>query len=491
MQQKKTIKKITLIVPRSNIYNLLSAIIMPRYGITILGTILRDEGFDIQIFVEDIGPIDWKRVFESDLIGFQVMGPAHNRTKEIISKIKKVKDVPIVLGGTHPTNIVEECLEFSDFVVRQEGDETLPELIKALNNNLNLREVLGVSYKVNDKIVHNPNRPPVKEFDKNPDISLMQHYPRKSDLKLLLEKRFRLLALQTSRGCPFNCSFCPAAGMFGRGYRMRSIDSVIKDIKYQLEFSKGGNFIIVDNNFTANKERTKALLTRIIDEKINAFFAAFVRLDVAEDEELLKLLHKAGVLMLYIGFESINDETLNKYNKKQTLSDIKKAVSVIQKHKIDILASFVLGADDDTKETVRETANFAISSNFAGLYMFCLGEYPNRLENRLLPIQRTFQYNWDYLNGNFVTFFPKRMKPSTLQKELIRGHNKFYATTQIAKALLMGQLGKAGHRMLFKYNWYRVNKEVKQYLPYLEKVEQGLYDENEILIEAKLKERLK
>lgn len=488
MKHFKEIRKVTLIQAGSGFFNLLSNTVMPRYGIIVIGTILKDMGYDVQIFVEDISPINWERVLDSDLIGFKVMSCTHNRTREMIEKIKGLKDIPVVLGGTHATYMTDECLEFSDFVIRKEGDESLPDLIKTLNTDGDLSKVLGLSYKNKGRIIHNPDRPPVEVFERNPDISLIQGYPRKGEFRLLLERRNRILCLQTSRGCPFNCKFCPASKMFGKGYRVRSIDSVIRDIRYQMEFSRDWSFLIVDNNFAADAERTKQLLKRIIDEKIKAVFAAFVRLDVSEDEELLRLFRKAGVKILYLGLESLNDATLKKYMKGQTRAYIEKAVSIIKKHDIEILGSFALGADDDTKETVRDAVDFAISHDLTGLYMFCLIEFPLDSDNQLFPLYRIFQYNWDYSNGNFVLHFPKRMKPSTLQREIMEGQRRFYTRSGIIKTFLKGTCWRGLHKVYFRYMWERVHREVERYIPYLENIEQGYYDENEELLEAKLQE---
>jgi len=486
MNPSKKIQKITLIQPKGNFFNLLSKVVMPRYGITILGTILKDLGYDVQIFVEDISPINWERILDSDFIGFKTMSCTHNRTRELIQKIKSVKEIPVVMGGTHATFMKDECLEFSDFVIRQEGDESLPDLIRTLNENGDLSAVAGLSYKSGGRIIHNPDRPPVKDFERSPDISLIQGYPRKRDISFLREKRFRLLCLQTSRGCTYNCSFCPASAMFGPGYRTRSIDSIIGDIRNQMKFSSGRTFIIVDNNFAADKERTKQLLRRILKERINANFLVFVRLDIAEDEELLELFRRAGVGYLYLGMESLNDSTLKKYKKGQMRTDIEKSIRTIKKHELNLLGSFVMGADDDTKETIRDTVDFAINSDFTGLYMFCLTEFPVETNKRLLPLYRTFQYNLDYVNGNFVIHFPKGMKPSTLQREVTEGQLKFYSNWRIAKSLIAEDFWVAMNKLFYGYMWNKVGKEVENYMEYLRGIEKDYYDKNEELLEDKL-----
>jgi len=488
MALPKKIIKITLIQARGNLFNLFSNTVMPRYGITIVGTILKDHGYDVQIFVEEISPINWERVFDSDLIGFKVMSFTHNRTRELIEKIKSAKDVPIVVGGTHPTYMTDECLKFSDYVIRKEGDESLPDLINTLNSNGDLRKVLGLSYKAEGRLIHNPDRPPVQVFERNSDISLIQGYPRDSEYSLLLQRRARLLCIQTSRGCPYNCSFCPTPKMFGRRYRMRSIESVIKDIKNQMKFSNGSAILIVDNNFAADVERTKQLLRRIIDERINASFTALTRIDVSEDEELLHLFYRAGVRLLFIGLESLNDKTLKIYEKKQTRVDIEKAISTIRRHKIAVLGSFALGSDEDTKETIRDTVDFAINNDFRGLYMFSLTEFPLEGEAQIYPIYRIFQYNWDYSSGNFVIYFPKKMKPSTLQREIMDGHKKFHSKLNIVKTFLTGRRWSGWHKLYLRYMWNELHKEVERYIPYLERIEQGYYDRNEELMEDKVKD---
>jgi len=193
--------------------------------------------------------------------------------------------------------------------------------------------------------------------------------------KLLRKLKMRWQITQTTRRCPYNCSFCIAPRELGRGNRLQSIDSTITDIKYQQELVGTKYFFIVDNHFTIDWERTEKLLSRIIEEKINWCCICFTRLEVARDEELLRLLKKAQVNTLYMGLESFDDGVLKLLNKAQTGENLKKALKTIKAHGLRVFDSFVLGCGGDTVETIRAAIDAAVEEDVDYVALFPLSGY--------------------------------------------------------------------------------------------------------------------
>ena len=179
-----------------------------------------------------------------------------------------------------------------------------------------------------------------------PDLNVVHNWQKRT-----------VIPIATSRGCPFGCKFCSVIQMFGRKYRFKSIDRVIEEIREVA--SRKAHIFFVDDNFAANKERTKELLKRIIAEDIHIEWSAQVRADVVRDAELIDLMGKTGCFTVFVGFESINPKTLSLYNKHQKVDDIVECIKTFKKASIGIHGMFVLGGDTDDIETIRSTQKFA------------------------------------------------------------------------------------------------------------------------------------
>ena len=482
------IEKVTFISAELPYWNLVTHAVFPEYGVPLVATIVRDAGYDVQLFVEHIAPIVWDRVMDSDVVCFQAFSSTMPKTIEYINKIKAVRpDMPIIIGGTHASVMARDTLQYCDVVVRQEGDESLPEVLGKWKNDEDLSHVLGVSYWGNGTVKHNPNRPFVQEFETIPDLELIHGYMDWGRLKLLRKLKMRWQVLQTSRGCPFDCSFCIAPRELGRGYRLRSIDNVIADIKYQQKLVGTKYFFMVDNHFTVKRDRTKELLNRIIEEKIDWYGICFTRLEVARDEELLALLKKAQVNTLYIGLESFDNKVLKLLNKQQSQDGIRKSLRAIKAHKLRVLGSFVLGSDEDTPESIRATIDGAIEEDVDYVALFPLSGYPEH-DAPTIPLNRFFTPTWDRLDGTFVIFLPKNMKPSTLQREINLAYKKFYGPKQIMRRFVKGDFFAGIKRMAYYYWAWEIRRSTSKWTSYLESVEGQYYDDNDHLIEERLGE---
>ena len=482
------VEKVAFISAELPYWNLVTHAVFPEYGMPLVATIVRNLGYDVRVFVEHIGPIQWEDVMDADVVCFHAFSSTMPRSIEYVNRIKAERpDVPIIIGGTHASVMAEDTLQYCDIVVRQEGDETLPEVLERLKNDEGLDGVLGVSYWDNGRMKQNPNRPFAQHFDVTPDLELIHGYTNWPRWKLLWNLKMRWQVLQTTRGCPYDCSFCIAPRELGRGYRLRSIDSVIEDIKYQRELTGAKYFFIVDNHFTVKRDRTKELLNRIIEEKIDWYGICFTRLEVARDEEVLRLLKKAQVNTLYIGLESFDNSVLKLLNKQQTQEGIKKALAKIKAHKLRVLGSFVLGSDEDTVDTIRHTIDAAIETDVDYVALFPLSGYPEH-NAPTIPLNRFMLPTWDRLDGTFVIFLPKNMRPSTLQHEINRAYKKFYGPRQIMRRFIKGDFWAGLKRIAYNYWAWEISRSTAKWAKYLESVEGQYYDENDHLIEERLGE---
>jgi radical SAM superfamily enzyme YgiQ (UPF0313 family) len=219
--------------------------------------------------------------------------------------------------------------------------------------------------------------------------------------------------------------------MFGKKYRTASVDYVIEEIMRYNDNPK--NFIFFyDDHFTANRKRTMELCEKMIRNGFRLNWSAQVRADLARDEELVKLMKKAGCFTLFIGFESINPESLINMNKKQTQEEIEIAINVIKRNKIAIHGMFVFGFDEDTTETCKSTIQFARKFNLESVQFLILTPFPGTPLHKELEKQKRILFrDWGLYDAHHVVFKPKRFSLIDLQLLQIRGHKKFYSKLRL------------------------------------------------------------
>ncbi|MBN2440264.1 MAG: B12-binding domain-containing radical SAM protein [Spirochaetales bacterium] len=445
------IQNILLVEPKSPDFNIYSLFKMPRLGLAILGTLARDAGYNVKIIYQEVTPLTYKHILWADIIGFSIItstAPEGYRLARMAKALcrQKNKDTPIIFGGVHATFVPEEALKYGDYVFRGEADNSFIPFLKKLQQKNNLTEIPGLSWKQQETIIHNPLNK--EKVDLNtipiPDWSLFTDY--KPGVGIVM----------TSRGCPYNCNFCSVTPMLGHKYRMRSESLIMKD----LAAIENKYVFFYDDNFAANRERTKKLLKRIIAERGTTHhvqqFSAQVRVDIARDPELLDLMKQAGFRTFYIGFESINPQTLELYNKSQTIDDIKEGITEIHKRGISIHGMFVFGSDADGKATFKETNKFVKQNKIETVQYLILTPLPGTEHfNKLKTEGRILCNEWERYDAFNAVFLPKKMSPYHLQIWTIKAMRRFYTLTRILKNLIKGKLWFAG---IYAYGWINLLK---------------------------------
>jgi len=396
--------------------------------------------------------------------------------KQLATRIYETWSIPIVVGGTFATYMADEILRRLPFLIiaKGEGDETLPDLVEGIVEGRDLSEIRGIAYVENGQIVHTQERGFVSSFETIPDYSLVRGYDALAKTPKFLAMSRRLLplpTLQTSRGCPHKCTFCVVTRMFGSAYRTRSIESVLEDLRQRRKY--GDTFFIVDNYFTANPTRTKRLLERIIQENLRINFSAFSRFEVAEDPEMLDLLRRAGVRTLLIGFESLNNESLRSLGKGLDREYIEGAVQRLHAAKICIFASFIVGSDPDTIDSCQEIYTFAQKTRLDSFWIFPKFVMPT--EGAGADLSARIVDDWRYFNGNYVVHFPKNIKPSLLQAEIMRVHREASSGKQILRHVFQGRFQVAATAHNIRGRIRELEESISNYLPILEAAERGRY----------------
>ncbi len=429
--------KIRLIEPEPPGMHVWAKVLLPRLGLPIIAATLKEQGHDVLVYNPTMAPIDWDDVNTSDIVGISSTTSTATTAYGFADDLR-ARGIPTVIGGSHVTFMADEALEHVDYVARGEGGEQLMvELVEALAGDRELDSIAGLSFKRDGLAVHNPPREACADLDTLP-------FP---DLRLVVgSDRIKTVPIMTSWGCPFDCTFCSVTAMFGKKYRFRSAESVIAELKDK----RPELIFFYDDNFAANKKRLKRLLRMMIDEGLAVPWSAQVRTDVVRDQELLELMRDSGCHLVYLGFESVNQETLDTFEKAQTVEDIRKSIRVLHQYGIKSHGMFVLGADTDDVQTVRDTVRFAKDNQIDTVMLNILTPLPGTQQFQEFDEEgRIFDKRWELYDAHHVVFEPRRMTPYELQIEVLHGYARFYSLRTWLKFVFTFQFTK---RLLF-HGW--------------------------------------
>ncbi len=310
----------------------------------------------------------------------------------------------------------------------------------------------GLSFRRDGTAVHNELRPPC------PDLDLLPL----PDLGLIVgHERLRSMPVMTSWGCPFACNFCSVTAMFGRKYRFRSPESVMAELRAK----RPQRIFFYDDNLAADKKRLKKLLRMMIDEGIVVPWQAQMRTDVVRDPELLELMRDSGCERIALGLESLDQATLDDFEKSQTVADIERAIDLLHGHGIMSFGMFVVGTDADTPASVREIAAFSLRKGVTTLMLNILTPLPGtRLYDDMVAEGRIIDPDWRHYDAQHVVFAPRRMTPHQLQRATLRAYRRFYSTHRLvahALVLRIRRTKELGWCWWFVRSWHvpRSNRE--------------------------------
>lgn len=338
--------------------------------------------------------------YNPDFIMCETTTPTCSYDYNTINSIKnKFPDITIICGGTHPTILPEEVLNKCpgiDIIVRQEYDFTVPEIVESGNGSKpsidDLKNIKGISYRDdNGNIVHNIDRPLV-DLDELPWVSkVYQEFLNPDDYAYAFAQK-PMIQIVSSRGCPNKCNFCSyPSTMGGRLYRLRSVNDLVDEIEYILtEMPEIKEIFIEDDTFTVNKKRVLEVCDEINRRGLKPIWSCNTRVDL--DYETMKAMKNAGCRLLVCGYESGNQEVLDKTKKGITLEQSRNFAKNARDLDIKVFGCFMIGLTGDNLETINET------------YEFAKELYPDMcFFQQAVPFPGTEFYSWAKDNGYLVT----------------------------------------------------------------------------------------
>jgi anaerobic magnesium-protoporphyrin IX monomethyl ester cyclase len=318
-----------------------------------------------------------------DVVAITSMTPQIYHALEV-AQMAKEQGCQTILGGYHPTLAPEFVAQQPavDFTIRGEGEHTFKEVIDYIDGNKNnnsLKNIDGLSYKGKDGIVrHNKER----QLECNLDNFPMPRRDLLDDAKYIYLGA-RVAQLETSRGCPHNCKFCCIIKMWRNSnkpvsYRTKSTNRIMREI-YDVDW-KNDFIFFCEDNFTIKVKRTKQILETMIRSGVpnKMYFSCQSRVDTLyRNPWLVDLMHKAGMRQVFLGIESVHQQSLDAMNKKNTTPEmVKKVVSMLQDRGISIFGGVIIGFPGETKTMVRQTIQFARSLNLTCIQFTPITAFP-------------------------------------------------------------------------------------------------------------------
>jgi radical SAM superfamily enzyme YgiQ (UPF0313 family) len=417
--------RITFIEPAAPGFHIYSFLKQPRLGLPLLGTLLKERGHEVRIYAESLSEVDWNHVLSSDLVGISTITSTAIRAYRYAQRVGEA-GIPTVMGGPHVSFLADEALDFCDYVVRGEGEQTVMELADYLLGKASLEKIQGLSYRAQGgHAIHNPPRPLLSSLTNLPwpDMSLVVGAENISPFPIL-----------ASRGCPYGCEFCSVVLMFGR--KVRTVEPV--EVVKALKKARPKKIFFCDDNFFISKRRGKELLKEMIRQELNIPFFAQIRADSVYkdgqvDRELLHLMRDAGWRIAHLGLESITPATLKEYHKESSVDDMVGGIEALAETGIKTHGMFIFGADSDTPESLAKTADFALQHGLSSAQFVALTPLPGTPQTARLEAEgRIFTRNWTLYDGFHVVFWPKQMTPYELQEAMMEANKRFYTAGRIS-----------------------------------------------------------
>jgi radical SAM superfamily enzyme YgiQ (UPF0313 family) len=362
---------------------------------------------DVELLDDRISEINYQGGY--DMVALSVSIASSSRAYDIAGEFRK-RGVPVVMGGFHPTLLPEECLNHCDAVVEGEAEYVWPQLLEDFRDGKMKRR-----YKA-DRF-HDLKNLPLPRWD------------------LLDMKKYFVpfLPLQTTRGCPFKCSFCEVPVFYGGTYRHRPVGEVIEDIK-RIPTRK---IQVVDDNITGNREYARELFKAMIPLKVK--WSCLWTINTSRDEELLDLAVKAGVYHVNIGIESISQKSLGSINKKQnTVREYTEMLRSLEKRNIFYSLNFLFGLDEDTPEIFADTMDFLKQVRAPMAFFNTVTPRTGTAMRRKLEEEgRVINPMADRYLGMECLFTPKNMTPKQVEDGVWNCFEEFYSVPGIFKRFLV------------------------------------------------------
>jgi radical SAM superfamily enzyme YgiQ (UPF0313 family) len=346
---------------------------------------------------------------EADLVALSFMSHQATRAYQLAAGFRR-RGTPVVMGGFHATLAPDECQEHADCLVLGEAEEAWPRLLKDFQAGR-----LQPRYQAQE--LSDLKNLPVPRYD------------------LLDLRKYKLVNIpsQTTRGCPYACSYCEVTQVYGGKFRQRPVAEVIYEIKEIRRLTRSDFIYFVDDNFVANRRHAMAIMEELIPLRL--IYGCLATANLGDDPELLDLMARSGCLHVNIGMETISPESLKAINKKQNrIRDYERQFKALRDRGIGFSVNVMFGLDGDHPDIFNATVDFLIRVKAPVSFMFILAPRPGtRVREQLLQEGRIFDHDWTNYCGFKAVYQPRHMTPRQLEEGYWWANRRFYSLLSILR----------------------------------------------------------
>jgi magnesium-protoporphyrin IX monomethyl ester (oxidative) cyclase len=409
---------------------------MVPLGLLSIAAYLEREGH--RVYVHDcLGPeavpdnsVNTKKIlkYEPDLVGFSVTTSGFFDACDLASRIKAARpQTRIVFGGVHVSgmgSILLERFEQIDALCMGEGEVTLAELASGERFD----QIQGLAWRDKGSVVTNPPRAHIPDMDTLPfpAYEKLDGFPRGYNLPLFSYIHTPGATMVTSRGCPYQCSYCDRS-VFKRGYRFHSAEYIYEHMKYLRKRFNIRHINIYDDLFTAHRPRIQKLCELLISRPLNIQFNCAVRVGYADDD-LLDMLKPAGALQISLGIESGDPDLLRVHKPGVYLEAVHDTVRRIRKKGLRVKGLFMMGLPGETVESIQKTSDFVIALDLDDMNMSKFTPFPGAPVWKTIREEGTLDEDWRKMNCLNFVFVPNSIDSRETLEQLYNTHVKrFYS----------------------------------------------------------------
>jgi len=330
--------------------------------------------WDVSLMDENFTPFSYR---EADLVAISAFTSSINRAYEIAA-IYRGKGTPVVIGGIHASMWTDEVKKYADSVVVGEVESVWADVLSDFEKG-----ALKKAYAAGRVCLVSSHVKPRREI-LNPD--------------------YFWNSIQTSRGCPFDCTFCSVSRYLGTEYRQRTAEDVLDELAEM----EGKYVAFMDDNLIGyspeSRERAKTIFHGMIDRKLKKRWWMQTSINAVEDEECLKLAAKSGCMFAFVGFESVNSDVLKELKKGVNLKigteNYKKTIRTFHKYGIAVMGGFILGIDHESESYYNEFARYLFRSGIDVCQISLLTPLPGtqlyeKMEKEGRLFYTNFPEDWD------------------------------------------------------------------------------------------------
>lgn len=367
------------------------------------------------------------REFKPDFVAVSVITCTAPDAVEVIELAKRIDPkIRTIFGGVHASFMYDELFSQTtalDYVIRGEGERTIVELLDAATKGGDLESVNGIVFRKNGFLEVTAGRPLLENFDNQPmgwDLLDWEDY------HYYIIPDSRLGAVDTSRGCDKECTFCSQQKFWGRKWRARSPEDIVREM-LELRDKFGVNVVLFTDDYpTPDRGRWERLLDLLIEKKVGQYILMETRAaDIIRDEDILHKYKQAGIIHIYVGTEATEQASLDYIKKDLSIEESKKALALCRKHGIITETSMILGFPDETEDSIARTLELAMEFNPDFAHFLAIAPWPYAdLYKDLEPYIAVKDYRKYNLIDPIIK--PRNMTLEQLDKAIVDCYRAFY-----------------------------------------------------------------